>query len=530
MATDNLRTVLFNAGEQGVAVDFNALQRQSDMRFLEQFLMPAIRNTSEPLTIGDGPFDPEITDRISDDPAYFPSEFALTPHPARAWYAPNAIARQVELFGSGPLIQLVNDSSFSYPDENFEPFLIFTGLSFEHTLTTDVGDASPRIDIVEMKLEREDAGAETRVYSQESVRSSLDLDPLTLNVDTIIRARVGGVGGDNISIELTPDGTGAGNLTYNGNAVTYHFEDSITTVADFETAIAASTLIEVMAAGTPANIFANPNDVLAATPLAGGSNQILVGSSLNKARRVKATFQIKKGTAGATPAHPPLTAGYCAVAAIRIPALHNAAHDVENIRDLRYPLGGVRVFDVQAHEFKVGVSGVANDNWTVTNGTWYATGPAAGSHPMYAMCPFNGAGGRLIGVAVRGANNTGAGMDIDLVRVEHTGTGNPTITVIGDLSAITDGIDNVDPAAATVLVDEAAIMDATRTTLGETQVSGSRVGSPVWTNGRHCGLAKNNGFDQSLPQELSTSHLALQITGELNNRIHFVRFYVAHGI
>lgn len=91
----------------------------------------------------------------------------------------------------------------------------------------------------------------------------LDLEPLTANVNTVVRSR------DSIprTLAIALDGTGAGSLTNAGDAWTFHAQSGVTTVANFETAIGASSDLLLKTAGTGAHVFA-AGDLLAATNLA----------------------------------------------------------------------------------------------------------------------------------------------------------------------------------------------------------------------------------------------------------------------
>lgn len=90
----------------------------------------------------------------------------------------------------------------------------------------------------------------------------LDLAPLTTNVETIVRYR------DSVSeatLALVADGTGTGSLTNVSDAWTFHFQSGVTTVANFETAIGASTHLVVRSSDGVGTMAAG--DVLAATAL-----------------------------------------------------------------------------------------------------------------------------------------------------------------------------------------------------------------------------------------------------------------------
>ncbi len=103
------------------------------------------------------------------------------------------------------------------------------------------------------------------------LRAELDMDAaMTTNIDTVIRSV--GPGGTGITIATVADGTGAGSFTRVGSALTFHYETLVTTVADFEAAVAAlegdDALIEVKTTGTAADVLTAPGDTAGATALA----------------------------------------------------------------------------------------------------------------------------------------------------------------------------------------------------------------------------------------------------------------------
>lgn len=87
----------------------------------------------------------------------------------------------------------------------------------------------------------------------------LDLGPLTANIETVVRHRDSRVP----TLELVADGSGAGTLTNTGDAWTFHFESGVTTVAQFETAVNASSALVVLTVDGVGTMTAD--DVLAAT-------------------------------------------------------------------------------------------------------------------------------------------------------------------------------------------------------------------------------------------------------------------------
>lgn len=107
-------------------------------------------------------------------------------------------------------------------------------------------------------------------------KAELDLGGVTTRVDTIIRAKTPGESGNDITIALVPgSAVNAGELDESAYpAIVFNYKSGTTTVTNFETAITASTKLEVKTGGTGANVLADPGDTLAATPLAGGTNTL----------------------------------------------------------------------------------------------------------------------------------------------------------------------------------------------------------------------------------------------------------------
>lgn len=101
-------------------------------------------------------------------------------------------------------------------------------------------------------------------------RASLNLAGVTANVNTVIEAVDLGTAGDGITMRFVADGVGAGSLTHVGLAYTFHYQDAVTTVANFETAVGLDAVIRVKTPGTGANVMTAPGDTFGATHLAGG--------------------------------------------------------------------------------------------------------------------------------------------------------------------------------------------------------------------------------------------------------------------
>lgn len=101
--------------------------------------------------------------------------------------------------------------------------------------------------------------------------ASLDLSAVTVRVDTVVEAAESGEDGNDTTIAFVADGSGVGSLSEGAFPVlVFHYQSGVTTVANFETAVAASTNLAVQTAGTAANVITAVGDTFAAVNLAGG--------------------------------------------------------------------------------------------------------------------------------------------------------------------------------------------------------------------------------------------------------------------
>lgn len=124
-------------------------------------------------------------------------------------------------------------------------------------------------------LTAQTSGIENGLWLVHGARAYLDLAVPGTLIDSVIEAIAGGTGGNSITMAFTADGTGVGSLTRSGTDFTFHYESAVTTVGDFEAAVAALTggdrLIRVKTAGTSATALVAPGDTFTATNLASGS-------------------------------------------------------------------------------------------------------------------------------------------------------------------------------------------------------------------------------------------------------------------
>jgi hypothetical protein len=532
MTIDNLRRVLINAGEQSVATDYMALQRQMHM-LIHSLMVPGLLGYVDS-SMGHAHPEQRI---IGFSAGTHPTDIGFCPFPAYGYVAPNGVANQL-VVTPGPLVQLAATSDVDPEVEASENVLIFWNPSAE-ILETAVGDATnARVDVVQVKLEYEDGAPEARVFSTDPVKSTKDLNALTANCETVLRAKQAGAGGNSISIAFVADGLGVGSLDQSGNALTFHYESGVTTVADFETAVAASTLIEIQTVDGTGGTLTDPGDTFAASLFTGGVDRVIASNpSLNKARRVKATFSIKQGTPTAAPAYPAPDAGYCAIGAVYVPALHNASHSLNNIRDVRMPLGGLRIYDVPFNQINHAGGGTT---WTQDFDEWKIVAPASGTGYAYAACPAGGENGRLVGVQIYGQPPTVDGsLQAHVVRAEIDGSAGPTITQMASLIGLFNELDShpgIPGHAYEGITDFADTSNSIGAAIGSRS---GRVGNAIWTNGRTCGPVKTyTGAAIAFPTGSASYNLdtlAVQVLAQKDSAfaspfLSLVRFYVAHGM
>lgn len=107
--------------------------------------------------------------------------------------------------------------------------------------------------------------------------ATLDLGPLTTNIDTVLQATSAGAGGNAITLTFVHDAGAAatGTLTRVGNDFTYTYLGGTTTVANFEADVAAlagaDDLIEVLTPGA-ADTLADTVDEFSAEAFTGGTS------------------------------------------------------------------------------------------------------------------------------------------------------------------------------------------------------------------------------------------------------------------
>jgi hypothetical protein len=519
--TDALRYLLFNAGEQGVSKDFVDLQKHLRMLTLDFLTLPMITNAFQDETGTIVSLDPEHSRyALGKSSNVVPIDVALTPFPTCGVFD-TPTAGKVQVLSPGPIMQVVRslDSTVDLDPDN-PAILTYWMKENEALLTIANGDAShDRYDVVEMKLELVDS-TETRVYAQDGVKADLDLSLHTTNCDAKVQARVAGVGGDNISLAFVADGTGAGSLTQSGNDLTFHFQDAVTTVDDFDTAVNGSTLIEVEDIGTKTNVL-HTVDAFSLVRLSGGVNPILTSATLAKSRKVQATFQVKQGVAAATPSYPACDAGFVPLFGIKVPS-GSGSNPVTtaNIIDMRWPLGGVRPYDVLASGFGLG-------DWALSDvNAFAAKTDVTGS--MNALCPAATRVGRVIGVGLYGKLNNDPSSSIVAKQVQVKSE-NPNTVNVHRFTALETALKGAGSDGIYAFASAVNIMDD-NTYLSGVRASNTRNGNPLWTNGGRSGVHDGLSTVTATSSEIDRLGLFVESVGSAHAFLSFIRFFVAHGM
>lgn len=122
--------------------------------------------------------------------------------------------------------------------------------------------------------------AATRLLPAANTHALLAIDgPASATWNTVVEAVTEGGDGNLVTLEVAADSAAAENVTFEvmGTAVLCHFEDGVSTVADFEAALAAdpaaSALLRVKTPGTTqAYALVVTDDDFAATALTGGGS------------------------------------------------------------------------------------------------------------------------------------------------------------------------------------------------------------------------------------------------------------------
>lgn len=243
--------------------------------------------------------------------------------------------------------------------------------------------------------------------------------------------------------------------------------------------------------------------------------------STNKERGISFSYQIKQGTPAANPTYPTPSAGYVAMAAVYVPATHNAAHSAANIRDLRMPVG-VRCIDVDVNGFHF----TGSNPWTKVGMIAHAAAASdADADRVIVPCPISTKSARLLAVAIHGFADDPR---CELGRIDYpTGGGAVTFTSYADLMNISGAMLQGDM----VTIDSMALADQFEDTavIKGVRAASTRVGTALWCNGYAGGMAHAGQSTNDTP-EATVSRLALSFGGVTTSQVGLVRFWIAEGL
>ncbi len=156
------------------------------------------------------------------------------------------------------------------------------------------------------------------------------------------------------------------------------------------------------AVGTLSLSAANPRWVLVSVELAyaDGDSQsrdfkdattgVVTTSSVNKQRRVTATWTVTQGAENASPVEPATPSGDVKYCAIKIGTATTLLDPTTELRDYRMPIGNVETLDVRANNFCIerAASGTADFAQSTAGGL--LVGGAVSGEQWFAYCPMSG--------------------------------------------------------------------------------------------------------------------------------------------
>jgi hypothetical protein len=226
--------------------------------------------------------------------------------------------------------------------------------------------------------------------------------------------------------------------------------------------------------------------------------------TIDKKRRLVATFQIVAGTPSATPAYPTLTAGFAAIGAVLVPATHNAVFVAQtHYSDLRIPLG-VKPVRTRAGDFVV--EQPPDDDWTISSDgaatdamRRAAVLSSLGPTSIFITSPLT-SDQRLVGISIAGRLQYSA-LAARLLRVDAT-DGAAADVVLGDLASFL-------PSSATPTVNHVSMTEietAIATTAGNAK-NAAGLGHGIWGNGQRSGCA-----GEGVTVDMTTLVLELEVT------------------
>lgn len=530
--SDNFSQVIFNDGEELTYQDLRDVQRFLQARLSDQFF-----GKLAPPFFESGFGDPEFPGEYGGPDGALATvkhrAFCLKPGRAFPFVGTNAavtLATNAVGLAPGVLFQYLASEDLG-TDASFVPFT-FTG---SDSWSIDAGDATnPRVDLLQMTLAWAD-GTPTSVAAMTSgVKASLDMSGITTHADTVYQAKVAGISGDNVSISYQKRTSGSG-VTYseNGNAVLIQYEDAVSTNSDVEAqVIAHATIIEIKSTGTGATVLHDPADTTAYVHLAGGADELISTTSLNKRRQISCMLNVKKGTPAASPVYPTPDSGAAVVGAVVVGANYLTTTQIISgwdtaganavLHDQRIPLG-LSVYRMSPKDLAFGGS-----DWAL-GGTQSNIQASGASKFLYARCPIGGHSSRLLAVAVNILPHTGVTAKLRVLGADARYIADLTSALI---TAVASGTQRF--IIAPIDVIEAAGVFAAGPTVGPS-TSGAKIGPPIWTSGQRApyrpfATSADSGVDPISAQPYETI-LQLELVSAGSSDVVFgVTFYVAEGL
>lgn len=260
------------------------------------------------------------------------------------------------------------------------------------------------------------------------------------------------------------------------------------------------------------------------------TTHVVTTTTVNKDRRIKATFQVKQGTPAAIPSYPTPSAGFRAMSAFFIPALFNSTiGTASQTRDLRWPLGRIGVYDVFAQQMLQTSGGT---QWVLNN---YGMNAPAGANPIWLPCPITDPKARLIGIGLVGNDNANPGSTTIVNAFTPDANSGGATVASGGTSLFTPNQDLLATGAtgAYSQINALKMMDqisgvsghvghGSGTYVGD-RAANTYVGTPIWMNGYASGIART-------PSAIEYFGIGIQITPTTNCKLSKARFIVAHGL
>lgn len=251
--------------------------------------------------------------------------------------------------------------------------------------------------------------------------------------------------------------------------------------------------------------------------------------SMNTHRRVKATFSIKQGATGATPAYPLPDAGYVAIAAIRVGQTWTTGitrSGIEGtsstacIRQLTIPLR-MRAVTVTSDQFDYGFA----TSWARNGTTRLATASATTATNLVCWAPDGVGTSRIVGIRINGLIAAGGTPAVRLGTYQADTTSGYTFNS-GSL-ALTS-VFSYTTAEFDAIAQIKDISAASADTAVSTSSGWGAYGDPYWTSRAKAGpAARDVNTNLNADGANYFSRAAIQIDAASTSKIISVTWYLA---